>query len=189
MTVSALITGLTLWLALCCSGAGDGRKTEVVIFAPPAEVANVTDGSCFAPSVVVTQQGAWRCSAGNLLYDPCFGRTDAMEVVCVIDPSKPDEAVKIRLANRLPQIPQAPHTARPWFVETNDGVTCSFLTGATGEVNGQRVNYKCSDGSYLLGDPTRDTTWTATKIALSGGLPAPGKSVPQTTVNLRRVWE
>jgi hypothetical protein len=190
MTVSALIGGLTLWLALCCSGAGDSRKTEVVIFAPPAEAAHITDGSCFAPSIAITQQGAWRCTAGNLLYDPCFGRTDAMEVVCVSDPSKLDEAVKIRLADPLPQVPQVPHGAgRPWFVETSDGVRCGFLSGATGEINGQRVNYRCSDGSYLIGDPTPDTTWTATKIALSGGLPPPGMSLPQTTVKLRRVWQ
>jgi hypothetical protein len=189
MTVSALMTGLTLWLALGCSGAGDSRATEVIIFAPPPEVANVTDSSCFAPSIAVTRPVAWRCTAGNLVYDPCFGRPDATEVVCVNDPSKPDEAVKIRLADALPQIPQAPHTPRPWFVETSGGVTCSFLTGATGEVNGQRVNYKCGDGSYLIGEPNRETKWTATRIVISGGLPASGTSLPQTTVNLRKVWE
>jgi hypothetical protein len=187
-TITALTAGLTLWLVLGCSGAGDSRSTEVIVFAP-AEAANITDGSCFAPSIAVARPGAWRCEAGNLLYDPCFGRTDATEVVCVTDPSKPDEAVKIRLADPLPQIPQGPHSPRPWFVETSDGLTCGFLTGATGEVNGQRVNYRCSDGYYLIGDPTRETTWTATKIALSGGLPSPGISVPQTTVKLRRVWE
>jgi hypothetical protein len=188
MTVSTLIAGFTLWLVLGCSGAGDSRQTEVIIFAP-AEAANITDGSCFAPSIAVTRQGAWRCTAGNLLYDPCFGRTDAMEVVCVTDPSKLDEAVKIRLADPLPQVPQALGRGRPWFVETSDGLTCGFLTGATGEVNGQRVNYRCSDGSYLIGDPTPETTWTATKIAPSGGLPPLGMSLPQTTVNLRRVWQ
>jgi hypothetical protein len=188
MTVSALTAGFTLWLVLGCSGARDSRATEVIIFAPP-EAANITEGSCFAPSIAVTRPGAWRCAAGNLLYDPCFGRTDALELVCVTDPSKLDEAFKLRLANPLPQIPQAPHTARPWFVETSDGLTCGFLAGATGEVNGQRVNYRCSDGSYLIGDPTPDSTWTATKIAPGERLPPPGMSLPQTTVNLRRVWE
>lgn len=35
------------------------------------------------------------------------------------------------------------------------GVTCGLSTGATGTVAGLRLNYGCSNGAWLLGDPDR----------------------------------
>jgi hypothetical protein len=74
-------------------------------------------------------------------------------------------------------------------METTDGVLCTFLQGATGAVNGERLNYGCADKSSLIGDPKPGPVWTAARVVLSGGLPLPGTPVPVTEVTLARVWQ
>jgi hypothetical protein len=37
------------------------------------------------------------------------------------------------------------------------GIACGLSTGATGTIAGLRLNYGCSNGAWLLGDPKRST--------------------------------
>lgn len=189
-SIVILATGLYLLLS---SGPGNGSvtMTEVIEYTPPPVAGSAMDGSCFSPSLAVTRSGVWRCSVENQIYDPCFGSVDASEVICVQNPVRPDEAVKIVLQTPLSEVePFAEEPPiRPWTLETSDGVICSYLTGATGPVNGERLNYGCTEGTSIIGDPESGAIWTARSVVLSGSLPEPGTTVPEVEVTLRRVWE
>lgn len=69
-----------------------------------------------------------------------------------------------------------------------NGISCGFLTGATGVINGKRINYGCSDGSYVLGDLQTGTLWKAEKAQVDkvdSNLQAKSTEL----VSIRRVWQ
>ena len=81
-------------------------------------------------------------------------------VACFIDPWHP--VTLLRLDRPLPRHgPAIGGPILPWAIVTEDRRKCTFLTGATAPMGGQRINYGCIDGSLLIGDPnTRDPLWT-----------------------------
>jgi hypothetical protein len=108
----------------------------------------------------------------------------------VNNPTKADDAVTIRVATPLAQVPTpVSRSPLPWAMETASGLFCSLITGATGAVNGVRLNYGCTDKSSIIGSPKAGDPWTATQVTLTSGLPAPGTQVPTTTVKLAKVWQ
>jgi len=54
----------------------------------------------------------------------------------------------------------------PWAFELADGEQCTLATGATAVFAGMRVNYFCSGGGSILGDPDRSLpVWAVTYLA------------------------
>ena len=50
----------------------------------------------------------------------------------------------------------------PWAVRTASGKWCAIFTGATGQIAGMRINYGCTGGGILIGNPHRSASvpWT-----------------------------
>lgn len=143
-------------------------QTQVIMFMPPTSVSAQISGSCFAPSIASTRGDAWRCMSGNLIYDPCFTKPGSSNaVVCVQDPTDSSTIVQMNLTQPLPDHGPILGELHPWFLQLADGSVCNFLTGATGAVNGERINYGCSSGWDLIGTPTQDTVWTASAVLLA----------------------
>jgi hypothetical protein len=54
----------------------------------------------------------------------------------------------------------------PWAVELANGERCELLTGATAVFAGQRLNYGCESGGYVIGELQRDgAVWLASFLA------------------------
>ncbi|HEX5414045.1 MAG TPA: hypothetical protein VFZ25_00165 [Chloroflexota bacterium] len=162
-------------------------STQVINFVPPTTTSNQVSGSCFASSLAATRSDAWRCMAGNVIYDPCFSiPNNSNQLVCVRDPRDPSTFVTMTLTKALPAPEPVPAEKHPWFVQLADGSVCNFFTGATGAVNGERINYGCSDGWDIVGEPQTGTVWTAQQVLL-----APMSTTVQKSakVELAKVWE
>jgi hypothetical protein len=117
-------------------------------------------GYCWTTSLATGAADAYRCMQGNAIHDPCFAATaHSRSVACFIDPWHP--VVMLTLNRALPAHPPAARNALPWVIETTDGRRCVFLTGATAPMGGERINYGCIGGSYLIGSPDRrNPLWT-----------------------------
>jgi hypothetical protein len=80
-------------------------------------------------------------------------------VVCFLDPWHP--VTILALTKPLPRHGPTPAQTLPWAIETTDGRRCTYLTGATAPMGAERINYGCTDHSYLIGSPNRSTPlWT-----------------------------
>jgi len=142
-------------------------STEVISFTPPATTSQHLSGSCFASSAAATRTDAWRCMAGNEILDPCFSQPgSSSSVICVPNPTDSSTFVTLMLTEPLPAASPIVET-HPWFLQLADGTVCNFFTGATGGVNGERINYGCSDGWVIVGLPQRGTVWTAQEVLLA----------------------
>jgi hypothetical protein len=118
-------------------------------------------GYCWTASLAADTSDAYRCMQGNAIHDPCFAAsTHATTVACFLDPWH--SVTVLRLTRRLPSHGRRPSgPVLPWAIVTSTGLHCVFLTGATAPMGGERINYGCTDGSYLLGNPnTSQPLWT-----------------------------
>ena len=130
-------------------------------------------GDCFYGSLSTPRRDAWRCETGNLIYDPCFSSPHAPgRVACPV--TQLDAGIVIRLTRGLPS--RYRNTLRPsvrltpWNVWLTGGQECQWITGASGIISGQRVNYGCTGRLLLLGMPRRTTgLWTIVGVRSSGG--------------------
>jgi len=162
-------------------------STQVIDFVPPTTTSQTASGNCFASSAASNRSDAFRCSAGNSILDPCFtvpGKSSA--VVCTPDPTNPSTFVTLNLTQPLPAAQPTPTTRQAWFLQLADETVCNFLTGATGAVNGERINYGCSDGWDVVGDPTTGTVWTVHEVLLP---PMQLSPVEQSiNIDVKAVW-
>jgi hypothetical protein len=166
---------LSIGLAVMAAGAGAGvaallqttqHTGHLPVFtssgklSPQFHVGSRGTGYCFTASLATGASDAYRCIEGNLIHDPCFApRHPDGTVACFLDPWHP--VTLLRLDRPLPHHGPEPAGALPWAIETTDGRRCVFLTGATAPMGGERINYGCINGSFLIGDPSRRTPlWT-----------------------------
>jgi hypothetical protein len=116
-------------------------------------------GACWTGSISAQRPDAWRCMTGNEIHDPCFAPTAETRVVYCPQSGGSKRLIAIALTKPLPHGARnaAPTGASgpPTTIVLRGGVTCGYITGATGVVAGMRINYGCSDGRELLGDPDR----------------------------------
>lgn len=66
--------------------------------------------------------------------------------------------LRITLTKALPRNRNQPlntNKADPLLIVLRGGVRCGLASGATGTVAGMRLNYACSNGAWLVGDPIR----------------------------------
>jgi hypothetical protein len=133
--------------------------------APAFRVGSRGSGYCWTGSLATTAPDAYRCFQGNAIHDPCFApRPRARMVACFLDPWHP--VTLLRLTRPLPSHGPLVKDALPWAIVTTDGRRCVFLTGATAPMGGERINYGCVGGSYLLGAPDRrEPLWTIRSAA------------------------
>ena len=162
--------------------------TSVITFRPAGIRGQEQEGYCWTESLGSGQSDAWRCMVDNSIYDPCFaiaGETGA--VACGASPVDDPYAFRVKLTRPLPER-TAPAVDRPWIVELADGVVCGYLTGASTGVGGERANYGCTDGWYILGDPKPGQVWTANQvqIAVTRGGPT---LLDSADVNVKTVWK
>ncbi len=129
-------------------------------------------GSCFSMSSATTAGGAYRCTVGNDLFDPCFSdaSSGAGEVAC---PSRdnPDSLTVIKLTSPLPASQtSAPASPLPWLLVLANGQHCNTNTGTVGTLGGKNEYFICTDGGAYGTPDESSSTWTITYAP--SGVPA-----------------
>jgi hypothetical protein len=119
---------------------------------------------CWETSLAASRADAWRCIVVNTIYDPCFSTNGQKDyVICDAKPDGDERGLKVRLAHALPER-EFRHVTQAWMMRLVDGTLCSFITGATGLVGKERINYGCSDGSEIVGMPKMESVWLVKEI-------------------------
>jgi hypothetical protein len=131
---------------------------------PAIKITKTVKGTCNGGSAAVNRSDAWRCFAGNFVYDPCFSSTEAKGIlVCPGNPWN-TSAVELKVSGKLrfPDKGKPSTSGMPWAIQTTTGLKCVIATGATTVLQKQRLNYFCvrsKDG--LWGSPSRKhEPWT-----------------------------
>jgi hypothetical protein len=166
--------------------------TEVVVYEPGPPAGEPQEGSCWAGSLAVWREGAWRCMVGDAIYDPCFASDDA--VICGASPTGATDSFALTLTEPLPEPEAFPDAeGHAWLVELPDGAVCEFATGATGAVGDDRINYFCPSPDpdqmvVILGDLQPGDVWMAKRAVLAGD--APDVTVVESEETpIRTVWK
>ncbi|MGA8575881.1 MAG: hypothetical protein WB609_09435 [Candidatus Cybelea sp.] len=157
-------------------------RTQTVIFMPWTRdglghhfgVAAKVKGACFAHSRATSRPDAWRCSARDDVYDPCFeGLADTGEVACVETPFS-TSIVLIRLGKPLAASSKSfarwlEHKGVPWGLRLAGGDKCVYVTGASYLIAGKRLNYACERSGWVAGVPDRAVDlWTVQTVSAPG---------------------
>jgi len=50
------------------------------------------------------------------------------------------------------------------MIHLADGPVCSFLTGASGLIGGERINYSCTEGAFIVGSPHISPVWMVKEV-------------------------
>lgn len=190
---------LVLMGLLCASAAAAEQPTKIVKFVPAAAGAAAKAGNCWTSSMAVQRPDAWRCMAGNEIFDPCFTLPGGQAVVCNPDPAMGDPGFTLKLTERLPKpdMPAQPAgkpAAGGWLVELEDGSLCRPITGAGGMVGDKALSYYCGDSSgkestALLDEfNTQKPKWTAEKATITPGSRGP-KLLKSVIVGIKTVWQ
>jgi hypothetical protein len=162
------------------------ESTQVIIFHPEGVPTQERTGSCWSTSNVLNRVDAWRCIAGNSIYDPCFSIPgNSQAVICDTRPLSDSTGFKLNLTESLPARGTVSPVKSAWAFELADGTNCIFMGGATATFEGKRVNYSCSDGWFILGELQEDQVWTARKVHLSSDLSSIEESIQ---VFIKIVW-
>lgn len=177
---------IALLLGLCACGclvaaapalpASVAGKTRIVVYSPftmngtlskGVKVIRSVSGSCWEGSLASARSDAWRCMSGNEILDPCY--SGAAKWVACPRTAFGNRVVRLVLTKSLPRHGNKPldtNRSDPAEIVLASGVTCGFSTGATGSVGGLRLNYGCTNGAWLAGDPDRTSTlWTILYLA------------------------
>jgi hypothetical protein len=138
---------IVLAVALAAGGvAAAAVRTRAIHYEPfagakPAattHVVNRTPGHCLTSSTS-RRRDAWRCFAGNFVYDPCFS---------AVSVSRP---TYVSLTSRLPAPANSTGPPLLWEVQTSKGATCRLTSGALGVLAGKVPHYSCTDRAFLGG--------------------------------------
>jgi hypothetical protein len=118
---------------------------------------------------------AYRCIAGNFLYDPCWAeRAGTPTVLCLAVPWSVTD-VRLDVSAPLGAIPAAPAPSEPWGVELAGGQRCVLLQGAHSVFDGRVIDYYCNSRLSLLRGLTRTgAVWRAASVTETAGQQALG---------------
>jgi hypothetical protein len=137
----------------------------------------VGNASCSPGSEAIGQ--AYRCFAGDAIYDPCWAVKAAKpSVLCMTYPWL-RTAVKLIASSALGALPAQPtQPGEPWGVQLTGGQRCLLVQGAHGVFRGRVIDYYCGQHLLLLRGLDRTTaTWTARSVVVSGsGTLSPGRT-------------
>jgi len=195
-TASAIIMALISVIALCQVVCAE-PPTQVIMFQPAVPKGRPLDGSCWTGSIATDRPGAWRCSVGNGIYDPCFSVTAAPDlVVCQSSPFTKHE-VALKLTKPLPTPQKTVCKDCVWALELADGATCTIAgTGTLAMVAGEPLRWSCSNPSCsgsscpdvgVIGTLKVGQVWVAKEVTVrwSG---ASAKLLGRKSVAVRKVW-
>ncbi len=138
-------------------------QTQRINFKSTLPTKNVItkDGSCWTHSIASNRVGAWRCSVGNSIYDPCFKIANSAKLVCPFIDNN-NQSLVINLNKPLPkvimsmiQIPQ------PFRMQLENGSICMPFTGTLPFAQGHVLRYGCDNGGWGVNDVSwhgRDAT-------------------------------
>jgi hypothetical protein len=120
--------------------------TKVIRFAPKVPSGDVQEGSCWTESIAAPRAGAWRCSVGNAISDPCFTVAgNRQQLVCGADPALQSDGFVLKLTQPLPKSSLAhDRKAEPWIFQLSDGSICEAMTGTLSPVNGEPARWTCA---------------------------------------------
>ena len=169
-------------------------QTSIVRFAPAVPSGDTREGSCWTESIAVTRPGAWRCSVGNAISDPCFAvPVHRDRLVCGADPALKKAGFVLKLTKPLPKADRRERKAEPWVFRLADNSICEAMTGTLPAVNGDAARWSCAihirDQVRPAGVVTALTPgkiWMAEKFAESaiGTEGAAAQKIPVKTI-----WE
>lgn len=168
------------------ASTSQSAATQVITFQPTGirETAKDT-GNCWESSLAAPRANAWRCMVVNSIYDPCFSVSarDSF-VICNANPAGDARGMKVMLSKPLPTPDFRQGGQQAWLLKLSDGAVCSFFTGATGIIDGQRINYGCTDKQVIAGAPRTGIEWTVKEIKTTDS----GKVVSAKTVKVETAW-
>ncbi len=120
--------------------------TTITRFAPPLPTGgDAKEGSCWTESIAAPRAGAWRCSIGNSISDPCFTvARDRDQLVCGADPALRADGFTLKLTKPLPKPSHGNRKAEPWIFRLSDGSICEAMTGTLSPVNGEPARWSCA---------------------------------------------
>lgn len=143
-------------------------------------VADIATGSCWTSSIAALgSTSAFRCLAGNTIYDPCFVAPHParpLQVACL--PAPWGRAEVLRVPN-LPQV-EPIKSGRPWALVLSNGARCVTATGTVPQVHGVSLGYTCTGGMAAALVPG-----TAATRSADFGSPA-GTTLRRVTV--KTIW-
>lgn len=164
--------------------------TQVITFYPDGFAGEEQVGHCWINSLVLWRPDAWRCVSGNILYDPCFSTEGLSEaVICGATPWNGGVGFKLNLTEPLPVNNPIPDGDYAWAYVLEDGVSCGYMGGATWAFDGERVNYSCSAGWFIIGDPEVGQLWKVKKVLLSSNFLPEAYIVDMVLANVRMLWQ
>lgn len=119
---------------------------------PSYEITMQLRGSCLSQSAIIVREDAWRCVSAGKILEPCFSQSqDTRSLLCFEHP-RYLKAILLKLDAPLPMPPLVSldmSSTYPWEIELESGERCESVKGLA-PIDGQAVNYRCEDGSFLL---------------------------------------
>ena len=190
------LVGLTAF-GLAASGVDRTQlPTRVVRYSPPSTLPDQTKpGECQMSLAAGYRGDAFRCTADNATYDPCFATAKSGHVLCDVDPRKASSGTLVRAV-----MPDAPTTDsnsarnRAWLFELTDGTLCRPLLDNRREIDGMTEIYTCkwvmaSEADGVLGELDSSTpVWTIQQVWINKKVePMTIKSL--LTAAVKTVWQ
>ena len=169
-------------------------QTSVIRFAPEVPSGDVREGSCWTESIAIGRSGAWRCTVGNSISDPCFTiPANPGELVCGANPALKRGGFILKLTKPLPKSSRLGRKAEPWVFRLADNSICEAMTGTLSPVNGEPARWSCA---IHIRDQVRPaglvTKLTPGKIWMADKFPESARGqnrIEPMRVPVKTIWE
>jgi Protein kinase domain len=163
-TTTTTTTGTTPATTASTTTSATAQPTASKIYSPvnasggiAVSVTKTENGNCWTSSETAGRPDAYRCMAGNDIYDPCFS-INQTQALCPLDGPWANNGLLLNNAG-LPSgvTPNQDSGTKgpPWAIQLADGTNCVEISGATTVTAGQRLGYQCPAGVGLYGDVRR----------------------------------
>lgn len=169
---------VALFFAILYSMTVFAEDTELSFYRPDVTqqstraIVAKKSGTCTQQSQLIKREDAWRCTAENKTYDPCFvmASNSQSEAVCADSPWS-DKVTLITITTPLDNKSHQPldmSRTFPWAIELADGEKCKAIE-ATARYDGLPVHYRCDRNSELFGHVQRcEGMWKMLQHATNG---------------------
>jgi hypothetical protein len=95
-------------------------------------------------------EDAYRCMAGNGVYDPCWVSSNRTYVYC-LSAAWSFNVTQLKVTKGYNNAGLTSHVSKiPWGLQLSNGVHCGLVQGATNMVKGKPVSYLCPHVKYGL---------------------------------------
>lgn len=200
MLATMVAAAAMLMPARCIAANISATRTRIITYVPRNVHRPVRSGYCWTESIASPRTDAWRCMAGNAIYDPCFTnpqRND--EMICDPDPAADKPGFALKLTRPLPKSAGLPAgNTSPWLIELADGSVCRPFTGTLPLVKHLIIRYGCSDSKACSDGDCPHLTgvidglgpgklWTARKVTYAIGRAGP-KLIKTEPISVIRAW-